>query len=246
MYVDLLNSNNYLSINISLIQKVGLNEAVYLSELLNILKKAMKKNKLIEGNYVKVDRRFISSRTTLSPDKQREIDAKLIGLDLLASHPTMKDVVSVNSLGIVSLISLDESELEKDALDAMTRAFRAKTDSESNHLKGKAIAKRLKQAVITPNAYLRSLMNAWIDAILENSSLTKDAISDFQKTVFGYSSDVNVVKEVLSVAIRNRYAYADAAIDAYEKGSSRKNVGAVRVTAQRKATKDDLDKGVMF
>lgn len=241
MYVDLLNSNNYLSINISLIQKVGLNEAVYISELLNILKKAMKKNKLIEGNYVKVDRKFIASRTTLSPDKQRELDSKLIGLDLMAAHPNMKDVVSINSLGIVSLISLDENEVEKDAMDM----FRAKTHSESNHLKGKAIAKRLKQSVITPNAYLRSLMNAWIDTIMENSSLTKDAIADFQGKVFGYSSDVNVVKEILSLAIQGRYAYGEAAIDAYEK-AAKKNVGAVRVTTQRKATKDDVNTEVMF
>lgn len=245
MYVDLVNGDNYLSINISLANMIGLTEAVYVSELLSILKKAIRKNKLIDGNYVKIDRKFVKSRTTLSPDTQREIDAKLAGLDLLAIHPTMKDVVSVNSLGIVSLISLDEEDIEKDTLDAMTRVFRTKTGSESNHLKGRAIAKSLKRAVCTANPYLRSLMNAWIDKLLESTALTKAAVNDFQDKVFRYSSDVNVVRDIINLAIENKFAYAEAAIDAYGK-QAKKDVGAIRVTTQRRATRDDLEKGVLF
>ena len=246
VFADLLNSNNYLSINISLIQRVGsLSAAVYLSELLNILKKAKLKGKMVDGNYVKVDRRFISSRTLITPEAQREIDESLGKLDLIEVSEKSKDVISVNSLGIVSLIALDSDECDKETLAALKATFKAKTQAEGNAFKVKAVSKALKRTVVTGNTYIRSLMNAWIDALLERTALTKEDVRAFQDKVLTYSSDVNVVKEVLEIAISNRYAYGDVAIAEYEK--SRKNATtSVRVTSQRKATAEDLEKGVLF
>lgn len=246
MFADLLNSNNYLSINISLIQRVGsLPAAVYLSELLNILKKAKLKGKMVDGSFVKVDRKFISSRTLITPDAQREIDESLSKLDLIEVSPGSKDVISVNSLGIVSLIALDSDECDKETLSALKSTFRAKTQAEGESFKRKAVAKALKRSVVTGNTYIRSLMNAWIDALLDKTALTKDDVKAFQDRVLTYSSDVNVVKEVLEIAISNRYAYGDIAIAEYEK-ARKKATTSVRVTAQRKATAEDLEKGVLF
>lgn len=244
MYVDLVNSNNYLSINISLIQSVGLNAAVYISELMNILKKAVIKGKLLDGSYVKVDRRFISRRTTLTPDTQREIDANLQRLDLLVIHPTLKDAVSVNSLGIVALISTADEECEKESLAAMREAFKSRVGSESSVIKGRAIAKKLKQSITTGNTFLRSRLNAWVDAMQEKTALTKETVVAFQETVLKYSTDVDVVKELIDIAVRNHYAYGELAIQDYEK--AKKDVRGLRVTRQRRATVDDLEKGVVF
>lgn len=244
MYVDLVNSNNYLSINISLIQSVGLNAAVYISELMNIWKKASIKGKLVEGNYVKVDRRFISKRTTLTPDTQREIDVNLQKLKLISIHPTLRDRISVNDLGVVALISTADEECEKESLVAMREAFKSHVGSESSVIKGKAIAKKLKQSVTTGNTLLRARMNAWIDAMQEKTALTKETVIAFQEVVLKYSTDVDVVKEIIDIAVRNHYAYGDLAIQDYEK--AKKDVRGIRVTAQRRATANDLEKGVVF
>ena len=65
MLIDLLNSYNYLMVNMSAIHIFGLNTAVYCAELLNISKKAYKKKKLIDGVYFEVDRKFIREQTSL-------------------------------------------------------------------------------------------------------------------------------------------------------------------------------------
>ena len=46
MLIDLINTSNYVSYNIKLAQLLGLKEAIYLSELLNINDKAIRKNEI--------------------------------------------------------------------------------------------------------------------------------------------------------------------------------------------------------
>ena len=76
MLINFLSTDNYNSFNIELAHLIGLQEAIYLNELININQKAVRKNK-IEDNYFLVDRKYIESRTTLNIDEQREIDQAL-------------------------------------------------------------------------------------------------------------------------------------------------------------------------
>ena len=63
MLIDLLSTSNYVSYNIRLAELLGLHAAIYLSELMNINDKAIRKNKL-NDNYFKLKREYITSRTT--------------------------------------------------------------------------------------------------------------------------------------------------------------------------------------
>ena len=56
MLIDILNSSNYIMVNMDAIRIFGLNTAVYCAELLNIYKKAVSKKKLYNDNkYFKID-----------------------------------------------------------------------------------------------------------------------------------------------------------------------------------------------
>ena len=63
MLIDLLCTDNYVSFNINIAKVMGLNYAIYISELLNISNKATAKKKLLDGKF-KVDRDYIANRTT--------------------------------------------------------------------------------------------------------------------------------------------------------------------------------------
>ena len=60
MLLDVFDNDNSISINYKTIQIFGLPTAVYLTELINIYKKATRKNKL-DNEYFKVDRNYINN-----------------------------------------------------------------------------------------------------------------------------------------------------------------------------------------
>ena len=63
MLIELLSSSNYVNFNIKVAQILGLKSAIYLSQLMDINEKAIRKNK-IEDNFFTIDRKYIESRTT--------------------------------------------------------------------------------------------------------------------------------------------------------------------------------------
>ena len=74
MILDLLSTDMYISFNIKLAHRIGLQAAIYLGELLNINKKAIQKEKIIDGNFFKLNRDYIEQRTTLQKQEQKELD----------------------------------------------------------------------------------------------------------------------------------------------------------------------------
>ena len=82
MLIDLLSTANYNMYNITIANKLGLHSSIYLSELMNINDKAIRKNK-IEDNYFTIDRAYIKSRTTLDEREQKELDKVLFNLGIL-------------------------------------------------------------------------------------------------------------------------------------------------------------------
>ena len=64
MLIELLSTSNYVSYNIKLAELLGLHPAIYISELMNINDKAIKKDKL-EDDYFTLVRSYITARTTL-------------------------------------------------------------------------------------------------------------------------------------------------------------------------------------
>ena len=59
MLLDLLSLDNYVSYNIKVAEILGLHAAIYLSELMNINDKAIRKSKT-KDNFFTVDRKYIT------------------------------------------------------------------------------------------------------------------------------------------------------------------------------------------
>ena len=61
MLFELLATDMYVSYNVKLAKTLGLTSAIYLSELININRKAIEKNKIKDG-YFKINREYIEDR----------------------------------------------------------------------------------------------------------------------------------------------------------------------------------------
>ena len=90
MLIDLLSMDNYIQFNIKIAQLLGLHTAVYLSELLNINEKAVRKDKIHDDIFV-VDRAYIEKRTTLAKKEQIELDSMLLKLGVLKKVENSED-----------------------------------------------------------------------------------------------------------------------------------------------------------
>ena len=111
MLIELLNPNNYISYNIKTAQIFGLNTAVYMTELLNIFEKARNKDKLVDKEYFKLDRKYVFIRTTLSIEEQLRIDSKLTQVGILFKHQDNPDIIKVDTKMYASIITSEDVTL---------------------------------------------------------------------------------------------------------------------------------------
>ena len=72
MLIELLSMSNYAHFNVKLAQILGLHQAIYLALIMDINEKAIRKSK-IDKDFFTIDRKYITSRTTLSEQEQRDI-----------------------------------------------------------------------------------------------------------------------------------------------------------------------------
>lgn len=246
MFVDLLNSYNYIMVNMDAIRVFGLHSAVYTSELLNIYKKAVLKKRLvkaIDGDYFKVDRKFIEKRTTLSVDDQINCDVKLIQAGVLKQYNNDADTLKFDVELFASLIAEEDVKLVQKTLRSVPQT--AKETKQS------AIVTRLKESVVCSNLELLTAIRGWIDAIFAGPSpfLSLRQVELFQKTLNEYTKgDLDLALKVVELATVHAYKDCQWAINLVENSNKpfSRQTATVRTTRQERATKQTVDQQNIF
>ncbi len=243
MLIELLNSNNYISFNIKTAQIFGLNTAVYISELLSIYEKATIKNKLVDNEYFKLDRKYVFIRTTLSIEEQLRIDSKLMKTGILLKHQDNPDIMKVDVKLFASVITNDDVSLLKD----ISKKLGGLAKKEPRESKRQAIITALKNSIQCSDYELLTALRDWVDAIFASPNgnyLSKASIKLFQETLNTYTKgDLDLALRLVRIATIQGYRDCNWAISVYEKDVRiKKEVESKqpRVTTQKRATLDTL------
>lgn len=211
MLINLLSTSNYVSYNIKLAELLGLHSAIYISELMNINDKAIRKNKL-DDNYFKLQREYIKSRTTLDEKEQLIIEDNLIKLGILERGATDTDLsLNITTLTTI-MMSADEQLIDNiKKLNVLKNKSNRKTKKEQ-------IKINLKNNLIIDNIELREAYERWIDAVYEKDGwMTKEAITYAQEVIDNASNrDLDVALEILKIASVNAYRDMTWAVNAYK------------------------------
>lgn len=247
MLVDLLDSSNYLLVNVSLINILGLRGAVYCSELFVIVKKAIKKKKLVNSVFVKVDRAYIESRTGVSASEQLAIEDKWQKMDLIEKRQGDEDnVFNINVGGFLNLISgsSGENKFTDEELNKLKAKLQLKTPEQEQESKRRGIAKRIKNSLACTDIKIKDSMCKWVDAIYESKkTLSLNTANMFLTAVEKYADgDASVAVEVIEKGIANAWIEPAFAIKAYEE-STKQNPTRIKM---RRATKKDISGGKKF
>ena len=209
MLIELLSSSNYVNFNVKLAQLLGLKPAIYLSQIMDINEKAIRKNK-VDQNFFTIDRKYVESRTTLTKDEQVSIEKDLLNIGILEKNPDKRNTICLNITMLTSIMMTPDEDLLKD-ISSLSKA-KKRTKSE-------VIEENLKANVLTVNTELRDAYYEWIEAVLtKKGMMTKAAVIHAQPTLDSFSNrNLDVALKVLQIAAIHGYEDIQWAINSYNK-----------------------------
>ncbi len=213
MLIDLLSMDNYVHYNIKIAEILGLHAAIYISELLNINEKAVRKDKVSDDHFV-VDRTYIQRRTTLSPEEQKTIDATLLNLGILKRSEDNEDSLTLDLTILTSIVAsepLSLKSLEKIVSNATPAPKKKRTKAE-------AIRDGLKTHVTVNNDELRASYYEWIDSVYAKQGwMSVKAVTIGQQTVDKYCDhNLDLALQIVDIAALHGYRDIQWAINKYE------------------------------
>jgi len=243
MLIDLLNSQNYIMVNMDAINIFGLNTAVYCAELLNVYKKAVIKEKIIEDKYFRIDREYIAERTSISIEEQLKCDLNLVKVNIINRKEEDPDVIVFNVEVFASLLSSEDVKL----LDNVAKKVKVEKPKGINNAKKEWIIANLKNSVVCSNAELLQALRGWIDTICnsEKGYLSEVQIRLFKDTLDKYSGgDLDLALNIVREATVHAYRDCQWAINSYERSKqirqSNNKLIQNRTTTQKKTNLDGI------
>lgn len=213
MLIELLSMSNYAHFNVKLAQILGLHTSIYLALIMDINEKAIRKSKTSK-DFFTIDRKYITSRTTLSEQEQKDIEANLIKIGVLEKSPTDANTIQLNLTTLTSILMTPDESLLKDISKKVKAPVR-----QSESAKLEKIANDLKSNILTTNPELKLAYSNWIDAVLARDKfMTKSAVMIGQATLSRFSNrNIDVELKVLEIAAVNGYRDLTWAINSYSK-----------------------------
>ncbi len=210
MLIDLLSMSNYVHFNVKLAHILGLNSSIYLSQIMDINEKAIRKEKT-DKNFFTIDREYITKRTTITEKEQKEIENNLIKIGVLERSKDNADTILLNITVLTSILMSPDEELIRD-ISSLSKPKQKRTKAE-------AIKDTLKQNIVTTNQELRTAYFSWIDAVYEKDGfMTKQAVIAAQARIDEFSSrNLDIALKVLEIASINAYRDITWAINTYNK-----------------------------
>lgn len=236
MLIDLLNSSNYLMINMDAIHIFGLNAAVYCAEILNVYKKAVKKNKIYYDKYFKVDRDYITKQTSLSVEEQLACDQNLIKVDVIDRDPIDADLIYFNVEAYASLLSSEDVKL----LNSVSKKVKVDKPKGTKQAARSRIIANLKESIECKTPDILFALNGWIDTIMAdpNKYLSNAQVKLFKDKLDDYcNGDLAKALKIIEIATSHAYIDCQWAINLYEKPKFNSNVSntQIRVTEQKQS-----------
>ena len=238
MLIDLLNSSNYIMVNMDAIRIFGLNTAVYCAELLNIYKKAVTKKKLYDDVYFKIDREYIKKQTSIEIEDQLKCDANLLKVDIIKINEENPDIIFFDVEVYASLLSSVDIKL----LDKVSAKVKVANPKGTKQAQRDRIIVALKESIECKTYEVLSALKGWIDSVMADPKryLSKQQVAAFKDRLDDYcNGDLQKALEIIRLATVHAYVDCQWAINVYERNNqparSQLQVNnTVRVTEQKK------------
>lgn len=212
MLIDLLSMDNYVSYNIKIAEIFGLHASIYLSELMNINDKAIRKSKITGESYFTVDRNYIEKRTTLTKSEQLKIDESFKQIGLLKIDNQDQNTMTLDITVLTSIMAGGKQVVEE--LKSLTNKI-----SKTKKTKDEAIKDNLKNLIITDNPELHQAYCDWIDAVYAKQGwMSARSVKVAQKDIDDVSGrNLDIALKIIDIAAIRGYREMEWAINCYKR-----------------------------
>lgn len=200
-YLDIVGPDAEGKFNRRLAKLVGLQTAVYASEILNILFRVRTKKTYDPEGFWTLDRKYVEERTTISPENQRICDEALKLVGILDSEGSNKIRVRVD---VLFKILADDTLIPPETIMAIQH--KVSTPPLSNKEKRMF---GLKKCITETDNDLKIAYENWVEAIDEKRKVTKPVIQGFINDVNNYTTDKNKKLEIIHIATQAGWAVVD-------------------------------------
>lgn len=207
MLIDLLSTSNYVSYNIGIANLLGLKMAIYLSEMMNVNGKAIRKRKIDENGFT-LDREYIQMRTTITVKEQHELDDQLVRLGVLEINDTSLNLDVNKLLGVL----IADKKIDIENIKRVVKSIEKPT-------KKQRMADAMKSNISATNVELISAYADWIDSVFAKENwMSKKAVIEGQRIVDENSNhDLDVALRIISIATVNGWRDMAWAVERYNK-----------------------------
>lgn len=246
MLIDILNSSNYIMVNMDAIRIFGLNTAVYCAELLNIYKKAVSKKKLYNDNkYFKIDREYIKKQTSIDIEDQLKCDANLLKVNIIIPDRDDPDIIMFDVEVYASLLASEDIKL----LDKVSSKVKVNNPKGTKQVQRDRIIIQLKDAIECKTPEVLFGLKGWIDSIMSDPKrvMSKQQVLVFKDCLDDYcNGDLQKALDIIKLATIHMYVDCQWAINLYERNNkaafatqrplSTQTNPAVRTTEQKRTS----------
>lgn len=213
MLLDLLRTDEYVSFNKKLAHIIGLESAIYINQVINIMGKAIKKDKLVDGGYIIIDRKYIYDQTTLDEDKQLKLEEKLIKLKLIVRDVENPNQIKVDIQLLADITTNDNVKINNDISQIVNK--NVKVDKRAKNM---LIVESMSRYINTGNIDLDNKIKKWVCAIIEKfGTINQSLITLFIQGIYAYSKgNLNIAFKLVDIATAYQYRECKWVIQRYE------------------------------
>lgn len=248
-YINIASPASYLSVNIHVAKMFGLNTAVYWSVVSEILDRVKDKKTVDQFGFFKIDRKYVTAKTTLTTKQQRDCDAILSESGIVAVDPTNSDRISVNVGQMVSyiinsdvaVISNVTPVVNKKAKSTTTSKTSTKLSDEQKEAKLQGMRNSVFKYITETDPDLLSAYRNWIDSVVGNTKANGTTAKLFQESIDKYTNDKSVKIQLINYSALRAYVDSRWAIEYFER-----NVSGRNTTEQKSAQVVGLSSDVEF
>lgn len=230
-WTDLIAGDSRGGYNREVAKRYGLVAAVYIDELINVLVQVKKKETYDpETGFFKLNRHYITDRTTVTADSQYQCDKAFTSDGFLETDQFDPDKLRLNMANFVAVMSNDKVGEIKTVSNTEEKP-KKRRDPEAKKKGMIGTMCRFMETLVTDED-LKKAYTEWIAACIEQKTLTKVAVQHFIEDLNSFASDKNTQLDQI------RY-HASKAYNVFYKPH---NNSVTRVVATSKpATAEDVD-----
>lgn len=226
-YIDLAGPESYGRYNRKFAQIVGLEAAIYWSEILIVLDRVKEKKTYDLDGWFVLNRDYIKKRTTLDAIKQRASEEILSKLEIYQVSSDNPNKIRCDLKAFAKLICEDDIETVKEIKAISKAASReAKQESKKTGIISMLIG-TLEESVEVTEKYRQ-----FLDVAYNKGLCQKAKFKQFVDEINQFTSDNEVKIKLLEIGIERAYGKAEWIINVYNRGATSRSVGTQKIATE--------------